>query len=87
MSKIRENTRKQFLIISVDINNPVIIAEIAPFSYNLIDGNHRVVKALRLEISLLDAYKLDVKQHIQFLTEENAYHEYVEYWNDKLIGI
>jgi hypothetical protein len=32
---------------SVDISRPAIIAEIASSRYNLIDGQHRVQKALR----------------------------------------
>ncbi len=32
---------------SVDITKPVVLAEINPGKYNLIDGNHRIVKAHR----------------------------------------
>jgi hypothetical protein len=69
---------------SVDISHPVILAEISPGHYNLIDGNHRVEKARRLGKSHLLAYKLYVQQHIRFLTEKNAYLSYVRYWNVKL---
>jgi hypothetical protein len=69
---------------SVDISRPVILAEIAPRRYNLIDGNHRMEKARRLEIKSLLAYRLNVEQHMRFLTSKRAYLAYVEYWNSKL---
>lgn len=69
---------------SVDVSQPVVIAEISPGRYNLIDGNHRKEKARRLGISSIFAYKLNVKQHIKFLTEKDVYISYVKYWNGKL---
>ncbi|MEA1897841.1 MAG: hypothetical protein U9N53_09295 [Bacteroidota bacterium] len=68
---------------SVDNSNPVILAEIAPSRFNLIDGQHRVEKAHRLEIETIQAYKLNVHQHIRFITSKKAYERYVEYWNSK----
>jgi hypothetical protein len=69
---------------SVDISNPVILAEIAPGRYNLIDGNHRMEKARRMQIAKLLAYKLNVDQHIKFLTSKESYEIYIEYWNSKI---
>ena len=69
---------------SVDISKPVIIAEIAPSRFNLIDGQHRVEKARRLGQEKIMAYRLTVHQHIRFLTSRKAYEIYVEYWNSKL---
>jgi hypothetical protein len=69
---------------SVDICSPVIFAEIAPGKFNLIDGNHRMEKARRLGANTISAFKLTVEQHINFLTTENAYLAYIEYWNSKL---
>lgn len=69
---------------SVDVSKPVILAEIAPGRFNLIDGNHRMEKARRLGIETVFAYRLDVEQHIRFLTDKRAYLSYVEYWNSKL---
>jgi hypothetical protein len=69
---------------SIDISIPVILAEISPGRYNLIDGNHRMEKARRMGIKTLVAYKLSVDQHIQFLTSKKAYLAYIEYWNSKL---
>lgn len=67
----------------VDISKPVVLAEISPSRYNLVDGNHRIEKARRLGIDLIQAYKLSVAQHIRFLTTRRAYLAYIEYWNEK----
>ena len=69
---------------SVEISKPVILAEISPGRYNLIDGNHRIEKALKMGINSIRAYKLNVEQHIRFLTSKKAYVAYIEYWNSKL---
>ena len=71
-------------VASVNVSLPVILAEISPGHYNLIDGNHRVEKASRIGKSKLFAYKLNVQQHIRFLTEKKAYLSYVAYWNSKI---
>jgi len=67
-----------------NISKPVILAEIAPSRFNLIDGQRRVEKAHRLGIETIQAYKLNVHQHIRFLTSRKAYEIYVEYWNSKI---
>jgi hypothetical protein len=68
----------------VNISRPVIVAEISPGLYNLIDGNHRMEIARRMGIKSLPAYILNVDQHILFLTSTKAYVAYVEYWNSKV---
>jgi hypothetical protein len=69
---------------SIKIGPPVILAEIAPGKYNLIDGNHRMEKARKMGVESILAYRLRVDQHTRFLTEKKSYESYVEYWNDKL---
>ncbi len=69
---------------SVEFSQPVILAEISPGQYNLIDGNHRIEKARRIGVNCILAYRLSVKQHIKFLTDKRAYVSYIEYWNSKL---
>ena len=69
---------------SVDISRPVILAEISPGHFKLIDGNHRMEKARRIGTSNILAYKLDMHQHIAFLTSMKAYLSYIEYWNEKI---
>lgn len=69
---------------SVDPSIPLILAEINKGRYIVIDGNHRLTKAYREGIEYLQAYKLDVNQHIKFLTSISSYKTFVEYWNEKL---
>lgn len=69
---------------TVDVTKPIIVAEISPGRYNVIDGNHRMEKARRQGIEKVLAYKISPEHHIQFLTTEQGYLTYVEYWNSKL---
>jgi hypothetical protein len=69
---------------AVDVAIPVIVAEISPGRYNVIDGNHRMEKARRLNREKVLAYKLSPEQHLQFLTTEKGYHAFIEFWNGKL---
>ena len=69
---------------SVDIEKPIILAEIAPGKYNLIDGNHRMTKAHRMGVKTVSTYKLHADQHMKFLTSQKGYEAYIEYWNDKV---
>lgn len=69
---------------SVDIRRPVVLAEISPGRYNLIDGHHRVAKAVRGGTKKIRAYRLTVRQHVTFLTSKDAYLKYVAYWNEKV---
>jgi len=69
---------------SVHVSKPVILAEIAPDQFNLIDGHHRAEKAVRSGLKEIKAYRLTPFQHIQFLTKQTSYEKYIEYWNDKL---
>jgi len=69
---------------TVDVTKPIIVAEISPGRFNIIDGNHRMEKARRLGMEKIPAYKIGPEQHMQFLTTEKGYLGYVEYWNGKL---
>lgn len=69
---------------TVDVSKPIIVAEISPGRFNVIDGNHRVEQARRLGMEKIPAYKLNPCQHTQFLTDMKGYLAYIEYWNNKL---
>jgi len=69
-----------------DITFPLILAEIRPERYNVIDGNHRLEKAYRMGVDPVCAYMLKPEQQIQLLTSLRAYHSYIEYWNSKSSG-
>lgn len=71
----------------VAVSRPVIIAEIFPMRYNLIDGHHRMEKARRIGLRSLPAFKLNAVQHMKFMTSSRSHAAYIEYWNDKLKGM
>ena len=66
-----------------DTTNPIILAEISPGNYNIIDGHHRMTKAYRTGQKEIMAYKLDPDTHTRFLTSTRSYLQYIEYWNSK----
>ena len=75
---------KEDYLATVDVTRPIIVAEISPGRYNVIDGNHRMEQARRMGIETLPAYKISPEHHLQFLTTEQGYLAYIEYWNSKL---
>ena len=66
---------------------PIILAEISPGSFNVVDGNHRLEKAHRDGIEKIPAYKVRAEQHVAFLTSEKAYKKYIAYWNSKVVSL
>ena len=73
----------ELFVAAADLARPVILAEIAPGRYNLIDGHHRVARARREGLASIRAYRIRCPEHVAFLTSERAYEAYVEYWNAK----
>lgn len=67
-----------------DLSRPILLAEIAPGRYNVIDGHHRVAKARREGLCRIPAHRVRCPEHVAFLTSTRAYETYVEYWNSKL---
>lgn len=67
-----------------DLSRPIILAEISPGRFNVIDGNHRVEKAGRKGQKTVPARRIGAEQHLAFLTSVRAYEAYVRYWNSKL---
>ena len=74
----------QVYINRANLEKPIVVAEIAPQRYNVIDGNHRMEKARKDGISHLHCYRVPPDVHTRFLTDLNAYHSYIEYWNGKV---
>ena len=74
----------ELTIQAANIAEPIVLAEIAPERYNVIDGNHRLEKAYRDGIDMIFAYKVLAEQHVAFLTSVSAYEDYIEYWNEKI---
>lgn len=69
---------------TADLSIPIIMAEIAPYQFNVIDGHHRLEKARREERAVILAHKVPAEHHVCFLNSTKAYVAYVEYWNIKL---
>ena len=69
---------------AAELSKPVILGEIRPGTYNVLDGHHRLEKAYRKGIAELEAYFLRPEQHIPFLTTQEGYAAYVQYWNMKI---
>ena len=72
---------------TANLSTPIILAEISPGRFNVIDGNHRLEKAHRDGLNKILAYKVSAEQHVVFLTSEKAYKLYVKYWNSKIDDI
>ena len=58
---------------SVDVSVPIILAEMNPNKYNVIDGHHRLEKAYRNGIESISAYKLPVDLHIAFFASHRSW--------------
>ena len=71
-------------ILESDLSRPILLAEIAPGRYNVIDGHHRLAKACRQGLCRMLVHRVRCPEHIAFLTSALAYEAYVEYWNSKL---
>jgi hypothetical protein len=69
---------------SANLSSPIILAEISPGMFNVIDGHHRLEKSYLHGMNKILAYKVLALQHIMFLTSTVAYEAYVEYWNEKV---
>lgn len=72
---------------TADLSRPILLAEISPARFNVIDGHHRVAKARREGVMNLPAHRIACPHHLRFLTSTRAYGAYVEYWNEKLAGV
>jgi hypothetical protein len=69
---------------TANLKNPIVLAEISPSKFNVIDGNHRVERARREGMRSIPAYRVHPHQHMAFLTSVKAYERYVEFWNSKV---
>lgn len=69
---------------SADLNRPILLAEISPERFNVIDGHHRIARARREGVLSIPARRIRCPAHLAFLTSARAYECYVEYWNGKV---
>lgn len=70
-----------------DLSKPIILAEISPGRFNVIDGNHRVEKAGREGRATIPALRIGAEQHLAFLTSVRAFQAFIKYWNSKIAGV
>ena len=84
VSQYGEGSLDQDAILAANLSRPIVLAEISPDNYNLIDGNHRVARAKRDGIRILPGWRVRCTDHVGFLTSTEAYEKYVEYWNGKV---
>ena len=68
-------------------SKPIILAEICPERYNVIDGHHRLEKAYKDGFETINAYRIKSSQHLPFLITEKGYTAYIEYWNEKVMNL
>jgi len=69
---------------SVNLNTPVIQAEIRIQKYEIIDGNHRMKKALDVGRTYINSYQVSGEQLANYLLNKEQYESYVRYWNEKV---
>jgi len=69
---------------SVDVTLPVLQAEIRQDMYEIIDGHHRLEKAYRDNIPVINSYKLKGELLVDYFINEQGYQVFIEYWNSKL---
>jgi hypothetical protein len=69
---------------TVTLDKPVLVAEISPGRFNLIDGHHRMEKAHREKVETVKSYKLKGEQLIPYFIAVKGYEAFVGYWNNKL---
>ncbi len=65
----------------VNVLSPVILAELYPGEYVVIDGQHRLSKASRMERERILAYKVPAAIHAHFMTTLEAHEAFVHYHN------
>ena len=67
---------------TTDITQPLIIVNLTENIDKLIDGNHRLQKALKLGVGMIDAYYLSFKEHRDYIVDfnERIYRQVVNHW-------
>ena len=79
-----EESLDEATIKTANLSAPIILAEISPGRFNVVDGNHRVERAHREGVEKIPAYRVGAADHQAFLTSERGYKAYIDYWNSKV---
>ena len=69
-------------IMETDLSLPLVVVELRPGVEKLIDGNHRLQKALRLGMTTIPVYRLTFQQHRRYIVDydEATYQQVVRHW-------
>lgn len=69
-------------VMNTDITQSLIIVNLTENVDKLIDGNHRLQKALKLGVEKINAYFLSFEEHRDYIVDydEVIYHEVVNHW-------
>ncbi|MBR3973931.1 MAG: ParB N-terminal domain-containing protein [Oscillospiraceae bacterium] len=67
---------------TTDITQPLIIVNLTENIDKLIDGNHRLQKAIKLGVEKIDAYFLTFEEHRDYIVDfnEEIYHQVANRW-------
>ena len=84
IARYGKEPRDKEAIRTANLTRPIVLAEIAPDRYNLVDGHHRLARARREGVQVLPAWRIHCPEHTAFLTSVKAYEVYVGYWNGKV---
>jgi hypothetical protein len=82
--KERHGHLNEETVLTAKVTKPIVLAEISPGRYNVIDGHHRLERARREGFETIPVYRVGAELHHAFLTSANSYKAYVKYWNSKL---
>jgi hypothetical protein len=69
---------------TANLEKPILMGEISPGHFNVIDGNHRLEKARRFGLEKIPAIRVMAQHHQTFLTSKKTYEAYILYWNSKV---
>ena len=69
-------------VMNADITQPLIVVSLTENIDKLIDGNHRLQKALKLSVEKIAAYFLTFEEHRNYIIdyEERIYCDVVNHW-------
>ena len=69
-----------------DITQPLIVVQLTENIDKVVDGNHRLQKALKLGMKIIHAYTLSFEEHCNYIVDynEKTYRGVVEHWFEEI---
>ncbi len=84
LDKLDSSNLSEDTIKKANLSDPIVLGEISPGRFNVIDGNHRLERARRQGEEKILAYRVCAAKHVVFLNSKEAYLSYIKYWNGKV---